>query len=171
MLKKSEKRYRLIAENVNDIVWTIGLDMKFIYASPSHFRVTGFTPEETSRMSLPDFVTPKSFTLVTQVLSEELALETGGNPADPNRSRTLELEIYTKHGDNIWMEVNSTFNRNENGKANAVLAVGRNITKRKKIEQALAESEKRYRMIVDNIHDTIWTMDFNLQYHLSCPVR
>jgi two-component system, cell cycle sensor histidine kinase and response regulator CckA len=168
-LKESEKRYRLIAENVNDIVWTIGLDLKFIYASPSHFRVTGFTPEQTGKMSFPDFITPESFALITRVLSEELSIETSGQSADPNRSRTLELEIYAKPREHIWMEVNATFNRDATGKANAILAVGRDITRRKKIEQALLESEKRYRMIVENMSDIIWVMDLDFRYKYRSP--
>jgi two-component system, cell cycle sensor histidine kinase and response regulator CckA len=168
-LKESEKRYRTIAENINDVVWTIDFNMQITYASPSNTRVTGYTPEEAQYISLKELLTPDSLTLAFRVLAEELARETSGQSFDPNRSRTLELEIHSKHGDSAWLEVNATFNRDANGKATEILAVGRNITERRNMEKALAESEQRYRMIVENMHDSISIMDLNFQYVYQSP--
>lgn len=168
-LQASEKRYRAMTENVNDIVWVFDFNLRITYASPSNVRVTGFTPDEVMQMPLSDFVVPDSLKLAGKILSEELALENIGQPLDPNRSRTLQVEVYSKTGDNVWLEVNATFNRDADGKATEILAVGRNITERRNMEKALAESEKRYRMIVENMHDSISVVDLNFNFIYQSP--
>jgi PAS domain S-box-containing protein len=169
-LLESEKRYRMIAENMSDIVWTIGMDLRFIYVSPSSTRVTGYTPEEAMSRPLNELLTPQSFNYATGRLAEELALENSRtSTTDQTRPVTLEVEAIDKNGSTFWLEITGTFNRNSEGVITEILAVGRNITERKKVQNALHESEKLYRMIVDNMSDTIWTMDFNLQYTYLSP--
>jgi len=168
-LRKSEERYRMIVENVHDIVWILGLDLKFIYVSRSNIRVSAYTREEVAAMALSDLIAPESLGLAVKTLSEELAREAGGQPVDPNRSRTLELEVYCKDGSHAWLEVNATFNRDTDGNPMEILAVGRDITERRAMETELQESEKRYRMIVENMHDIIWVMDLSLKYKYRSP--
>ena len=45
-LQKSEQFYRLLAENVTDAIWTMDLNMNFVYISPSKVRMTAFSIEE-----------------------------------------------------------------------------------------------------------------------------
>ena len=61
----------------------------------------------------------------------------------------------------MWAEVNVGFNRNENGKAFEIVAVVRDISERKRAEEKLNESERHYRMIVENMHDGISLFDLN----------
>jgi PAS domain S-box-containing protein len=146
------------------------MDLRFIYVSPSSTRVTGYTPEEAMTRTLDQLLTPESFSYATRRLAEELTLlNTLAKMPDQTRPVTLEIEAVYKNGGTFWLEVTGTFNRNSQGVIKEILAVGRNITERKKVQNALHESEKRYRMIVDNMQDTIWTMDFNLQYTYLSP--
>ncbi len=168
-LKESEKRYRTMTENVNDIVWIVDLDLQITYVSPSNMQLTGFAPEEIQNKPLDSIIAPDSLALVGRLLSEELAQEANGRPVDPKRSRTLQIEVFSKLGDNVWLEVNATFNRDANGKATEILAVGRNITQRRNMEKALAESEQRYRTIVENTHDSIAILDLDLHYVYQSP--
>jgi len=168
-LRKSEERYRMIVENVHDIVWILGLDLKFIYVSRSNIRISGYTREEVAAMALPDLIAPEALALAMKTLSEELALEAGGQPVDPNRYRTLELEVYCKDGSHAWLEVNATFNRDTDGNPMEILAVGRDITERRAMERALAESERRYRMIVENMNEIIWIIGLDLQFTYVSP--
>ncbi len=145
-LKISEKRYRLLAENVTDIIWTIDLPtLKFDYLSPSVERVRGFTPEEAMALSLEESVSPASLERVQSLLAEELAYEqTPGT--NPNRTRTIEIEHSCKDGSYAWSEVTTTFIRDAHGQAVGVLGVSRDIMERKKTEeeaQALAAQLNR----------------------------
>ncbi|MBN2396756.1 MAG: PAS domain S-box protein, partial [Deltaproteobacteria bacterium] len=168
-LAESEKRYRMIVQNMSEIVWTINTDLRFTYVSPSAVWVAGYTPEETLKTPLQKFLTPESFDLASRKLADELALEASGEPFDPNRAVTLELEAVHKDGHTFWLEISGTFNRDDAGTVTEILVVGKNITERKEVELALAESERRYRMIVENMRDIIWTMDLNLNYTYRSP--
>ena len=52
-IKESERQYRLLADNISDVIWIIDLSLaKFSYVSPSVERVQGFTPEEVMELDL-----------------------------------------------------------------------------------------------------------------------
>ncbi len=138
-LKKSEKRYRLLAENVTDIIWRFDLaTLKFDYVSPSVERIRGFTPEEAQELDLEQTLSPASFELANGVLTEELKLEAYPD-ADPGRARTIEIQHSCKDGTYAWAEVRTTFIRNSDGEATGIMGVSRDIAERKAAEdEALA---------------------------------
>ncbi|MBE0558793.1 MAG: PAS domain S-box protein, partial [Proteobacteria bacterium] len=134
-LKRSEQRYRLLAENVTDTIWTMSLEpLRFTYITPSVERMRGYSLDEALALSLEETLTPESLGKVAKALEEELIRETSGN-ADPNRSRTLELQQYCKDGSSRWAEAKTSFLRDEGGKAVGLLGVTRDISDRKRAEQ------------------------------------
>jgi len=134
-LKRSELRYRLLAENVTDTIWTMSLDpLRFTYISPSVQRIRGYQVEEAMSMSLEETLTPESLEKVSKALQEELVREAGGN-VDLNRSTTMEIKQYRKDGSSHWAEVTTTFLRDETGKAVGLLGVTRDISDRKRAER------------------------------------
>jgi PAS domain S-box-containing protein len=137
-LQESEKRYRLLAENAADLIWTSDLNLRFRYVSPSVKRIRGYTPAEMKVQGLEDILTPASMELAMAVVAEELARENEGG-ADPERSRTLELEQIRKDGSTVWTETTVSFLRDRDGSPTGLLGVTRDITERK---QAEAEKEK-----------------------------
>ena len=169
IIQESEKRYRLIAENMTDIVWTITPDLRFLYVSPSSTRVTGYTPEETRSIPLDQLITPDSFAHATGILANEMALDAAGKNFNPNRAITIEIEAIHQDTSSLWLEITGTFSRDKNGRITEILIVGKDITERKKVELALQESEKRYRLIIENMREIIWTTDLHLQYTYVSP--
>ena len=134
-LKSSELRYRLLAENVTDTIWTMSLaSLRFTYISPSIERMRGYSVEEAMALSLEETLTPESLGKVTKELEEELVREASGN-FDPNRSKTMEVMQYCKDGSSRWAEFTTTFLRDEEGKAVGLLGVTRDISDRKRAER------------------------------------
>ncbi|UCF94147.1 MAG: PAS domain S-box protein, partial [Desulfobacterales bacterium] len=134
-LKASEARYRLLAENVTDTIWTMDLEpLRFTYVSPAVQRMRGFTAEEALKLSLEETLTPQSLEDVSKVLLEELTRD-GHEGVEPNRSRTLEIQQYCKDGSASWAEVTTTFLRDEAGRPVGILGVSRDISERKRAEQ------------------------------------
>lgn len=157
-LQESERSYRLLAENVTDVIWAMDLNLKFTYVSPSNVRMTGFNAEESMAMTLDEILTPSSLSKVKQVLAEELEIEKKPQK-DLSRSRTIEEEEYCKDGHTIWVEVKTTFLRDREGKPIGIQGVSRDITERKKAEEALLDSKEYLNKIINSIGDPIFVKD------------
>ncbi len=139
-LLKSERSYRLLAENVTDVIWIIDLNMKFVYISPSNVRMTGFSFEEAMASKLEDILTPSSFDAVCRVLAAEFEIEKMPQK-DLSRSRIMEVEEYCKDGSTIWVEIKATFLRDQEGRPIGIQGVSRDITERKKAEEELKKAK------------------------------
>ncbi|RPJ81591.1 MAG: PAS domain S-box protein, partial [Deltaproteobacteria bacterium] len=66
-LRESEKKYRLLAEHANDIIWTLSMDLNFTYVSPSIRRIRGYTPEEGMNQDLEEVLAPDSLEIATRI--------------------------------------------------------------------------------------------------------
>jgi PAS domain S-box-containing protein len=129
-LKKSEEKYRLMAENMGNVITMLDMELNYTYVTPNIEKVQGFTVEESLHKTLERTMTPESFQIVMKVFEEEMAIEMSGT-GDPKRSRVLELEEYRKDGSTIWMENVLSFVRNEAGIPIGILSVSRDVTERR----------------------------------------
>ncbi len=158
-LEASERRYRLLAEHVSDIIWTLSLDtMRFTYISPSVKRTRGFTPQKAMELGLDETLAPESMKRVTKALREELAKE-GNETIDPERTRTIEIRQLCSNGEHAWAEATMTFIRNEEGRPVGILGVARDIVERKQAEEALNAEKERLSVTLQSIGDGVITTD------------
>ena len=141
-LRRSERSYRLLAENMADVVTLLDLDLRQLYVSPSILRLRGYTPEESMAQTVDERMTSASAAAMARVLSEEIALEASGQ-GDPHRFRTVELELRHRDGSTVWVETTATFLRDDAGRPSGIIAVSRNIADRKQTEATLRETEAR----------------------------
>jgi len=153
-LKQSETRYRLLAENSSDVIWTMDMSLKYTYVSPSVFRLRGFRPEEARQKTIEEDLTPISLAVALKAFQEEME-EENREEKDLSRSRALELELTCKDGATLWTEVRMTFLRDSVGRPIGILGVTRDISERKRAEEALKESEERYRVAIQSSNDGI----------------
>jgi PAS domain S-box-containing protein len=147
-LRKSEEKYRLIAENTADLIVVTDMNLCFTYISPSIMRTHGFTVEEAMNMTLDQVLTPGSLQNLLTIYEEELKLEATGT-ADPGRIRSLEIEGYKKDGSIIWLESSVSNQRDKENKPIGILAVSRDITDRKQAEKKLRSSEEKFRALTE----------------------
>jgi len=159
-LRESEVKYRLIAENTADVISMLDMNLRFTYVSPASMRLHGFTVEEAMGRTLEQVLTPESMRLGLTVFEEELQLEASGK-ADPDRMRILELEEYKKDGSIVWVEVSLAFLRDKDRKPVEILMVSRDITKRKRAEEALREERQRLTGIIKGTNVGTW--EWNVQ--------
>jgi len=133
-LWESEKRYRLLAENAADVIWTVDMNMHPTYISPSIARLLGYSVEEAMAMAMEEVFTPASFEVTMKALAEELAIEKM-EQKDIFRSRVMEFELKRKDGSIVPVEISYSFFRGADLQPIAVLAIARDITERKQAEE------------------------------------
>ncbi|MFX0072798.1 MAG: PAS domain S-box protein [Candidatus Hermodarchaeota archaeon] len=167
-LSLSEECLRLITENANDVIWTVDMNLKFTYISPTCVKVLGYTNKETIDLGFQKFTTPNSIKILLEAFKEELELEKQGTEKK-DRVRKIEIQQIHKNGTIIDIELILTWLRDENKKAIGIIGITRDISERKEAERKLRESEERYRLISENANDVIWTTDMNLNLTFVSP--
>jgi PAS domain S-box-containing protein len=138
-LQASEKQYRFLAENVQDVIFVLDMDLNYSYISPSVRLLRGYEPAEVMGQPASAALTPASRKAAAAIFSEEITRERNG-PADIHRSRTVELEMLRKDGTTVWTEVKVSLLRDEQNRPTGILGVTRDITKRKEVQEALDRS-------------------------------
>jgi len=154
-LVESEKRYRLLADNVSDVIWTMDLDGRFTYFSPSIEKLRGFTPDEALQLSLEETLTPDSLKIAAEILENARTKVQAGLPV----VFLGELEEYVKYGSTIRTEVSASAVYASDGTFGGFLGVTRDITIRKRQEDALRKSEYEFRMLAESMPQIVWICD------------
>ncbi len=130
-LRESEEKFRALAENQHDVVWTVNENLEVDYISPSCFRMTGTTVEETMGMNPKEFYTEESYQRVMMKLAEER--QKSANEIQPG---VLEVDQYHKDGHLFPVEITCTPIIIDN-KFIGVQGITRDITERKKAEEEI----------------------------------
>jgi PAS domain S-box-containing protein len=157
-LRASEAKYRFLTDKMNDVIWTMDMNFRMVYVSPSIEKLLGFSPEEDLSRDIDEKVTPASMSIIQDVIARELALEQEGK-ADPERTINVETEYYHKNDGTRWFENVISGIRNEQGILTGIHGVARDITKRKGVEKTLRESEQRMRLALEGTDQGLWDID------------
>jgi PAS domain S-box-containing protein len=145
-LAESEARYRLLAEAASDVVLKVNADDVIEYASPS-IRRYGWAPENMIGELGASFIHPDD---VARVISTVEMLALGHGVAS---ARDRSYRIRKADGGYTWIEANSSVVRHTDGSVRAVICQLRDITERRAAQQALMDSEARYRLLAENATD------------------
>lgn len=136
LLRVSEERHRLLADNATDVIWMMNLDGRFTYVSPSVEKLRGYTSDEVMQQSLAQALTATSIPIAEKALSESIASMTAGKAFVEFRG---ELEQPCKDGSTVWTEVTTSGMKNAAGEFIGILGVTRNITERKQMEDQVRQ--------------------------------
>lgn len=139
-LRESERRYRLLADNVTDVIWTIDLHGNFTYVSPSVELLRGYSPEEVLRQSLSTAVCESSLPALLDGINQILNAFRAGQRIDLRTS--VEVEQPCKDGSTVWTEMLVNLVYDETGALRGIMGVTRDIRRRKELEAA--EREQRH---------------------------
>ena len=134
-LRESEQRYRLVSDNIVDVIWTTDLGLAMTYVSPSIERLMGYTVAEAMQLPLERLLTPASAEEARRNLREALA-DNAARGKVPG-GRTLEVELVRKDGTTVWVELRISFLRGADGVARGTLGVARDVSERRRAADAL----------------------------------
>ncbi|NLV68993.1 MAG: PAS domain S-box protein, partial [Spirochaetes bacterium] len=133
----SEQRYRLFADNITDMIWSIDRDLNFTYISPSVTRMYGYTVEEAMNLPHDKWNTPESYKKIMTVLEQQLNIDK--IEPDPNRTIIVQMEHIKKDGTVFPIELKASFIRDSKNNIIGFTGISRDISDRIKIED---EKEK-----------------------------
>ncbi|WP_319541527.1 PAS domain S-box protein [uncultured Pseudodesulfovibrio sp.] len=157
-LKVSEDKFRLLAENITDVIWTMDNAYNFTYATPSVEDVWGYTLEELKELSLIGITVPESHKVLQKAERARAKVEAEGNYDHINR---LVMEHYHGKGGTIWIETAVRRLLADDGSLAGYQGVSRDITLRKQTEDALFEREARYRTLFEDSPISLWEEDLS----------
>ena len=143
-LHQSEQKYRLLAENIHDVIWMMDMNFIVTYVSPSIERLQGWSPNEYLKLTLEEVLEPASLGRAFDEFNIQCDLGRKSNSF--GKSCTLELELLRKNGSSVWAEVTASFLLGENGSPIGMLGMAHDITERRRADkekQALQESLER----------------------------
>ena len=135
-LRENEQRYRELFENANDIIYTHTLQGNFTSLNRTGQEITGYSLAEALRMNIVDVLAPEYLNIARQMIAQKTD---GKNPT------VYELEIIAKNGRRVRLEVSTRLCYQE-GKPAGVQGIGRDLTDRKRSEEALAQQSQREAM-------------------------
>jgi PAS domain S-box-containing protein len=147
-LDDKAKQYRMLAEYVNDVIWTMDMSLHFTSVSPSVERTLGYKVEEILDMPFQKLLTPASLEVAMAAVTHELSPE-ALRKGDPRRSRVLELEFIRKDGSRMWGELNISFVLDEENLPSGVIGVVRDVTERYVAMAKLERSGEAQQVIND----------------------
>ena len=147
-LRESEEKYRLIVENSRDIILTLNLAGELTYVSPSVTGAFGYNPIECIGQSVRSLVHPEDIAVLEDVIQRDIKF---------GYQTTSGLEFRIRHSSGEWRWCNGKGKvlRDADGSFLNFVGIVRDITEHKQIEEALKESESKYRNVVELAKDGI----------------
>lgn len=150
-LRNSEHLYRLLADNVHDVIWTTDNDLRLQYVSPSFIQLTGFPLDEANSFLYRDLILSSPF------ISDRSQLIT----LTDEKPLHWESELTTATGDAIWVESIASPLPESSNQFTGIIGVTRNITSRKKMmleleaakEQAFAANKAKSEFLAKMSHE------------------
>lgn len=159
-LRDSEEKYRTMADNISDVVWAMDMEGHFTYVSPSVEHILGYTAEEAYTIDSAKMLIPEALDRLGDLIDEAMKRVTEGG--DPWVTRTpQEFDHYHKDGHVITCEMSVMLMQDDAGNPTGVIGVTRDVTERKRAEEALRSSEEKYRTMAESISDMVWMMDMD----------
>lgn len=151
-LRDSEEELKAIFNDVRDGIALVDMTGKVTKINKRLIEVGGYTEEEIIRkqFDLLEMFTPQSIAKMLSAFTEAIS----GQTVPP-----YEVEAYTKAGEKKNVEIHGSLLR-KRGQAVGVVVVMRDITERVRAEEALRESEKRFRLLAENAQDLIYRYQF-----------
>jgi len=146
-LKENQERYRDLVESISDCVWEVAPDLSLKYVSPKIRDQLGYEPEEVIGKTpfdlMPAFEVERLSGFLHRIISEHLPFE------------RVEAIALHKDGRYIVLETNGLPVHSPQGDFQGWRMVSRDISERKRSEEALRESEERFRMIFEQNEEPV----------------
>ncbi|MGA8849868.1 MAG: PAS domain S-box protein [Dehalococcoidia bacterium] len=152
-IKYSEKRYRTVLDEIHDAYFEVDLRGTFTFVNDQMSQLLQYSKEELLGMNYKTFTPEEDIKNVYETYNE---VYRKGQPI-----LGYDHRVIRKDGTSGFHDVSISPLKNEKGEIIGFRGISRDISERKRLEEAVAYSEKRYRTILDEIHDAYFEVDLN----------
>jgi PAS domain S-box-containing protein len=160
LLGESEARYRYLVQNSPDLVWSIDADSRFTFISDTCQRLTGWRADELLGQHFGALVHESS----REVAEIDWTAGLVDNQGDSGRQLRGRVNLLRRDGSPLPAEFIAFATRDENGRFAGANGSVRDMSERDRLERQLRASEERYRFLVDNSPDIIFSTDADGRY-------
>lgn len=158
-LKNSERRFKTLVQESSDIISILDLEANFNYVSPSSFKILSAAPEEYIGTNAFDYIHENDIARVKEKFNSIL------------HNESVEIESFRFrdfNGEWKWFE-NVITNQLNEPSINGLVVTARDITEKKKAEEQLENSERRYKTLVQEGSDMICIVDEKAIFSYASP--
>lgn len=153
-LAVQEREYRTLVEHIPDLIVRYSTDLRRIYVNPAWEKASGLYATDVVNVR-PEDIPKVPSPIVAEYLGKlQKVLETGD-------LQSIEFSWVNAYGATLYLEYVIVPEYDQHGNIAGVLSVGHDLTERRRAEEALRESEERYRSLFENSPIPIWEGDFS----------
>jgi len=150
--REQKERFSQIAEQSREMIWEVDADGLYTYVSHNCKQLTGYSPEElTGKKHFYDLCPEEGRDAFRQAAFEVFERK--------ELFRKLRNAVVTKDGREVWVSTNGKPVLDDNGRLLGYCGSDYDITDFMRADEALRESESRFRTLFESANDTIFTMD------------
>ncbi len=150
-LQESEEKYRTILETMHDAYFEADLAGTFTFVNDAACRHLGYAKEELIGMNNRAYTTPEAAEKIYKIFNTLYR--------EGKSTKVVDYEAIRKDGTTIMLELSVSLMRDKEGEPIGFRGISRDVTERKKAEEALHKSEEKYRTILEAIEDGYYEVD------------
>lgn len=155
-LAKTQIKSHLLSHS-SEVIWRLSPDYQLSFISPEVYQLRGFTVEEAIGEAIQDKMPAQSYETFCATLIKAKEQARGEKP----RPSSAEIQLFHRDGHCIWVEINVQTLVNEAGEIIAYVGSTRNISKRKKNEQANAAMVARFENLLAKVPVGLYVLGIN----------
>lgn len=137
LLIENERRYRLLAENVSDVIWAVDNRLNFTFISSSIYSMLGYKPDEIYRGAVKGIFSRGDLKKLGNRLLLALKNASRAKRESGESIFTIDVTAATKRGPELIIEVQASYLHDDEGKLEGIFGIVRNVTEARQIEREL----------------------------------
>ncbi len=146
-LRESEERYRILVDSTEDSIYQVNRNSRYLFMNKKHLQRLGISREALKTVTYAKFHSSRETKIFKQKIS--YAFKTG----------TSEQYEYKSERDSRFFLQTLSPVKNKDGKVTAVTIISKDITNRRLVQEALKESEERFKALFDQASDSIFLLE------------
>ena len=159
-LRAAKERLQYVFDNISDAIFEIDLEGRYTFASQAAERMTGYRLDELIGMPMQRLVAPEFHALLQERVARRMAGDTLGQP--------FVFDIIRRDKQRLTVEL-TTAGAHAGGKLVAIHGIARDITERKRAEQAIADLQRQIEFVLEATKTGLDIIDADYNVHYVGP--